>query len=147
MRFFGTNVVILLVLIVEDAISHCPERGCECGEFCVNINNRWCNNNNDKDCSCVKGCLVLDRLMKPGDNETIYCGNCRCSRLVQNGEAVCTGESPCPPDNLILNVDYPDFGNESPNCHSSAEDYTYEDITPGIILDYLRLCDVMLCDV
>ncbi|KAL3837331.1 hypothetical protein ACJMK2_022696 [Sinanodonta woodiana] len=138
MSFFGTTVVILLVIIVDDVRSHCPKSGCDCGEFCVNINNRWCNSTNDEDCSCVKGCLVFDRLMKPGESDTIYCGKCFCSALLQEGEALCIGQSYCVPANLTVNNDYPASGLQSPNCKTSIEDY-YEDITTGIMFYYIIL--------
>ncbi|KAL3837336.1 hypothetical protein ACJMK2_022701 [Sinanodonta woodiana] len=137
MSFFGTTVVILLVIIVDDVRSHCPKSGCDCGEFCVNINNRWCNSTNDEECSCVKGCLVFDRLMKPGESDTIYCGKCFCSALLQEGEALCIGQSYCVPANLTVNNDYPASGLQSPNC-KSIEDY-YEDITTGIMFYYIIL--------
>ncbi|KAL3837334.1 hypothetical protein ACJMK2_022699 [Sinanodonta woodiana] len=133
MKFFGSTAVILLVIVVTAVLSDCPDNGCECGEFCVDINNRWCNSNNDRECSCVKGCLVFDQMMLPGATDNLYCTTCLCSTFSRDGTAVCIGESFCLPANLTLHVDYPATENESPNCPTTDEngdndDYNYDDI-------------------
>ncbi|KAL3837337.1 hypothetical protein ACJMK2_022702 [Sinanodonta woodiana] len=140
MEFFGLSAVILLGFTVKNVYSICPESGCECGEFCVNNNSRWCNNFNDTACSCKKGCLVYDQIMEVGESKTIYCAECSCPKEHTVGNAMCYGvEEFCLPDGLTLNVDYPASENESPNCkttHNSTDYEYYTDITTGIILLY-----------
>ncbi|KAL3837335.1 hypothetical protein ACJMK2_022700 [Sinanodonta woodiana] len=116
MKFFGLPGLILLILVVKDVLSVCPKSGCKCGESCVDDNNRWCNSDNDRDCSCKKGCLIFDTLLNPDDFKSIYCRSCFCSETSTDGRAWCSKAEWCKPTDKTLFVDYPNEDGENPPC-------------------------------
>ncbi|KAK3588605.1 hypothetical protein CHS0354_027330 [Potamilus streckersoni] len=125
MKFFGSTAVVLLFLVVKDVLSKCPEKGCECGFSCVDSNSKWCNSENDDECSCEKGCLVYDTLLKPGESNTIYCLSCNCTVDAEQGQAYCNGTAWCTPSHFKEDIDYPGTEIEFRNC-GYYESY-YED--------------------
>ncbi|KAK3584321.1 hypothetical protein CHS0354_030993 [Potamilus streckersoni] len=116
MKFFGSTAVVLLVLFLMDVLSKCPENGCECGFYCVNHASKWCKNFDNKECSCIKGCLIYDTLMKPGESNIIYCKFCNCSVDALMGVAYCNGTAWCTPSHFIEDIHYPSDELELPNC-------------------------------
>ncbi|KAK3607808.1 hypothetical protein CHS0354_031309 [Potamilus streckersoni] len=120
MKFIGLTAVILLVIVLKDVLSFCPKSGCPCGKFCVDKNRKWCNSN-DRKCFCRKGCLEYDHLMRLGESKTIYCRECYCQKQLSDGIPVCDRNMACTPDNLTINIDYPNSDDKSPNCKDDSE--------------------------
>ncbi|KAK3584322.1 hypothetical protein CHS0354_030993 [Potamilus streckersoni] len=98
---------------LEDEMDIC---GCECGFYCVNHASKWCKNFDNKECSCIKGCLIYDTLMKPGESNIIYCKFCNCSVDALMGVAYCNGTAWCTPSHFIEDIHYPSDELELPNC-------------------------------
>ncbi|KAK3587250.1 hypothetical protein CHS0354_034394 [Potamilus streckersoni] len=116
MKFSFLTVVLLLIMVNHKVLSYCPESGCECGEHCVNSNGRWCRNNRDSACSCQKGCLVINTLVRENENKKVYCNNSFCSNAKRN-IAYTETKAGCAPS-LTAGIDYPET-KTNPKCAAS----------------------------
>ncbi|KAL3872375.1 hypothetical protein ACJMK2_040305 [Sinanodonta woodiana] len=114
MKTLCLTVGFVLVTVVINVFSVCPESGCGCNEYCVNGNNIWCHDNNDESCSCKTGCFTVDTLLQPGERKDVYCNICRC--FAGSSSAACSKIAWCYPKGFTLGVHYPDPRKKNPNC-------------------------------
>ncbi|KAK3605308.1 hypothetical protein CHS0354_003954 [Potamilus streckersoni] len=96
----------------------CRQSDCPCSSFCLDSENRWCNDNSNADCECKKGCMHYDGFLLPGENENIHCNICRCSSNPTNGGAACNRNAVCGVENLREGVDFP-FVHDIKECDPS----------------------------